>query len=45
MLLGYWKRFHFQMAISGVVGMPATRIIPSGVEAMARQVIDEVEAL
>ena len=29
-IIGYWKRFHFQMAMAGVPAMPTARIIPYG---------------
>lgn len=32
--LGYWKRFHFQMAMVGIPSMPTARIVPYGAEAM-----------
>lgn len=27
-LLGYWKRFHYQLALSGMPGLKSTRIVP-----------------
>lgn len=33
-MLGYWKRFHYQMALSGMPGMPNARIIPYGEASM-----------
>ncbi len=27
---GYWKRYHYQMALSGIVRMPTTQLIPYG---------------
>lgn len=33
--LGYWKRFHFQMAMAGIPAMPGARVIPYGAEAMS----------
>lgn len=36
--LGYWKRFHFQMAMAGIPAMPTARIIPYGAEAMTAAV-------
>jgi len=29
-MLGYWKRFHFRLAMSGIPSMPAARVIPFG---------------
>ncbi|MFT5115503.1 MAG: hypothetical protein ACI8P9_004854 [Parasphingorhabdus sp.] len=31
---GYWKRFHYQLAISGIPRMPTCQIIPYGEESM-----------
>ncbi len=33
-VIGYWKRFHFQMAMAGVPAMPTARIIPYGEQHM-----------
>jgi len=33
-VLGYWKRFQFQIATSGIPGMPTTSIVPYGEEWM-----------
>ncbi len=33
--LGYWKRFHFQMAMAGIPSMPGTRLVPYGAESMS----------
>jgi len=33
-IIGYWKRFHFQMAMAGLPSMPTARIIPYGEEQM-----------
>lgn len=27
---GYWKRYHYQMALSGIAGMPTTQVVPYG---------------
>ena len=32
--LGYWRRFHFQMAMTGIPSMPTARIVPYGAQAM-----------
>lgn len=32
--LGYWKRFHFQMAMAGIPSMPTARIVPYGEKSM-----------
>ncbi len=40
-LLGYWKRYHFQMAMAGLPLMPEARIIPYGEEYM-RECVTEV---
>ena len=29
-MLGYWKRFHFQMAMAGIPAMPGARLVPYG---------------
>ncbi|MEW8043779.1 MAG: hypothetical protein G8D28_05615 [gamma proteobacterium symbiont of Phacoides pectinatus] len=33
-LLGYWRSYHYQMAMSGMPSLPSSRIIPYGAEAM-----------
>ncbi len=33
-MLGYWKRFHFQLAMSGIPSMPSTRIVTYGEKSM-----------
>lgn len=33
-ILGYWKRYHFQMAMAGIPGMPTASIVPYGEEHM-----------
>lgn len=37
-MLGYWKRYHFQLALTGIAGMTTTRIVPYGREPMTRMV-------
>jgi len=37
-MLGYWKRFHFQMAMTGLPAMPTATIIPYGAEPMTRTI-------
>lgn len=39
-LLGYWLRYHCQMATSGLLGMPGTTLVPYGAESMTTQVKD-----
>ena len=34
--LGYWRRFHFQMALAGIPAMPTARIVPFGKEPMTK---------
>ncbi|MEE8574252.1 MAG: hypothetical protein V3T30_02470 [Thermodesulfobacteriota bacterium] len=36
--LGYWKRFHCQIAMSGIPRMPTARIVPYGEESMIKTV-------
>ncbi len=33
-MLGYWKRFHYQMAMTGLPAMPTTTIVPYGAKYM-----------
>jgi len=35
-MLGYWKRYHFQLALTGAAGMATARIVPYGRESMIR---------
>ena len=39
-MLGYWKRFHFQLALCGVLRMPTTQVVPYGEQAMTEAVQD-----
>jgi len=39
-MLGYWKRFHFQMAMAGIPAMPGTRLVPYGEKYMTETVSD-----
>jgi hypothetical protein len=36
--LGYWKRYHFQMALAGIPAQPNARIIPYGAASMTSAV-------
>jgi len=37
-MLEYWKRFHFQLAMSGIPAMPNARLVPHGPESMRETV-------
>jgi hypothetical protein len=39
-MLGYWKRFHFQLAMSGIPSMPRARVVPFGASYMTDAVAD-----
>ncbi len=39
-MLGYWKRFHFQIAMAGIPSMPGARVIPYGSQSMLDTVND-----
>ena len=36
--LGYWKRFHFQMALTGIPAMRTARVVPYGAQTMTAAV-------
>ena len=38
--LGYWRRFHIQMAVTGLPGLPTARIVPYGEQYMTGIVDD-----
>ncbi len=37
-MLGYWKRFHFQIAMAGIPAMPGARLVPYGSDSMTATV-------
>ncbi len=39
-LLEYWKRFHFQLAMSGIPAMPSARVVAYGAKSM-REIVQE----
>lgn len=38
--LGYWKRFHYQIALAGIPRMPTAQIVPYGKDSMTAIVAD-----
>ncbi|MFQ5783982.1 MAG: hypothetical protein ACE5H8_04065 [Alphaproteobacteria bacterium] len=43
-MLGYWKRFHFQLALIGIPRMATARVVPYGAESMTGVVSSLYEA-